>query len=67
MEERFRITIKAARINAGKSLDEAAKELGINKRTLINYEKGATSPGWDMIDKFCSCYSVPVDHLKLKN
>lgn len=65
MNEPFKITIKAARINAGLSLADASCKLKINKRTLINYENGSTIPNWDTLDKICACYKVPIDLLKI--
>lgn len=67
MNEPFRISIKAARVNAGFSLDEASKRLDINKRTLINYENGTTVPAWDTLDKISKCYNVSIDNLRLSN
>ena len=65
MNEPFRISIKAARVNAGLSLDEASERLDIKKRTLINYENGTTIPTWDALDKISKCYEIPIDNLRL--
>ena len=35
----LKITLKAARVNAGLTLEEAAKTLGISRSTLISWEK----------------------------
>lgn len=65
MNEPFRISIKAARVNAGYSLDQASDLLKIKKRTLINYENGTSVPTWDALDKISKCYEVPIDNLRL--
>lgn len=65
MNEPFRISIKAARVNAGYSLDQASDLLNIKKRTLINYENGTSVPTWDALDKISKCYEVPIDNLRL--
>lgn len=39
-----KITLAAARVNAGYSQKEAASRLKINERTLQNYESGANVP-----------------------
>lgn len=39
MEEKLQITLTAARVNAGFSLDEVAKKLQKTKGTIINWEK----------------------------
>ena len=62
----FRISIKAARINVNLSLDEAAKKIGVNKRTLINYEKGTTIPNWETADKMSDVYGIPTDYLRFE-
>ena len=43
METKLQITLTAARVNAGYSLDEVAKEMKKTKGTIINWEKGRTS------------------------
>jgi transcriptional regulator with XRE-family HTH domain len=58
-----RITLKAARVNAGHSQREAAKLLGISPATLQNYEAGATVPDWDMVKKIETTYNFPSDYI----
>lgn len=55
------ITLKAARVNAGFTQKEAAKQLGISKTTLQNYEMYRTVPGIDMAQKIADLYGLPVD------
>lgn len=38
----YRISLEAARVNAGISQKEAAKRLGINVGTLSNWERGVS-------------------------
>ena len=40
----MKITVKAARVNAGLTQAEVCAKLGINKGTLISYEKYRTIP-----------------------
>ena len=40
MEKRLQITLTAARVNAGFSLDEVAEKMQKSKSTIINWEKG---------------------------
>lgn len=54
-----KITLKAARVNAGLSQEEAAVKLGINRATLHSYEIGKTTPDWDMIVEMESIYGYP--------
>ena len=37
-----KITLKAARVNAGMTQDEAAGFLGKTKQTIVNWENGVT-------------------------
>lgn len=58
-----KITLKAARVNAGLSQKEAAEKLNISKCTLANYEKGIFSPSWDMVKKIGNLYDFPIDFI----
>ena len=57
------ITIKAARVNVGLTQESAAKELGITRATLANYESGKTTPDIEMGKKIASLYKTSVDEL----
>lgn len=58
-----KITIRAARINAGFSQKDAAYRLGVSNKTLGNWEKGITFPPADKILAICELYGVPYDML----
>ena len=60
MNEFPKITLEAARVNAHLQQKEAAKRLGINARTLANYEKGRTVPDMNMGKKIEEVYNFPV-------
>lgn len=53
------MTLKAARVNAGLTQKKAAEMLGISEYTLINYEKGKSSPDVHVLKKIENLYSVP--------
>ena len=57
----MQITLKAARVNAGKTVMEASKALGIGKDTLIKWEKnsGFVNPIWQ--EKISEAYGIPID------
>ena len=57
------ITLKAARVNAGFTLDEAADRLGTTKPTLISYEKGNTSPTVDKLEEMCRLYGCRMESI----
>lgn len=56
-----KITLKAARVNAGYSQREAAERLGISNKTLCSWENGKTFPDQPMIEKLCELYGVTYD------
>ena len=56
-----KITLKAARVNAGYSQKEAAEHLGISNKTLCSWENGKTFPDQPMIEKLCGLYGVTYD------
>lgn len=58
-----RISLKAARVNANLSQQEAAKRLGISKATLQNYEVGNTVPDILLSRKIEDVYGFPIDFI----
>lgn len=56
-----KISLKAARVNAGLSQKEAANKLGISNKTLCSWENGKTFPDQPMIEKICVLYVVTYD------
>ncbi|MBQ6713201.1 MAG: helix-turn-helix transcriptional regulator [Selenomonadales bacterium] len=59
----MKITARAARVNKGFNMEEAAKLLGITRKTLWNYEMGETSPTLDTVKKMVVLYGVPQEKL----
>lgn len=58
MENDFKITLKAARVNKGFSQIDAANALGVSVVTLRSWEKGITFPNVEQIKKLEDVYSV---------
>lgn len=56
-----KITLAAARVNAGFSQVEAAKKIGVSSRTLSSWENGKTFPDAKQLMFLCSLYNWPVD------
>ena len=56
-----KITLSAARVNAGYSQKAAAELLGVSNKTLCNWENGKTYPDQPMIEKICNLYGVTYD------
>lgn len=61
----MKITLRAARVNANIKQEEAARAIGVDKATIINWEKGRTSPRLDQMDKLCRLYNAPIDDIFL--
>jgi len=60
-----KISLCAARVNAGLSQKEAAMKIGITVKTLQNYENGKTSPNWNTVRKIEKAYAFPIDYIFL--
>lgn len=52
------ITLKAARVNAGLRLKDAAEKLGVTDSTLRNWERGKTFPSVPQIGAIESLYKI---------
>ena len=58
-----RITLKAARVNAGYTQKEAAILLNIGNKTLSSWENGTTFPNAEKIRCICELYNVTYNDL----
>ena len=59
----IKISLRAARINAGYSQKEASDLLKISNKTLCNWENGKTFPDQPMIEKLCKLYKLTYDQI----
>lgn len=62
-----KLTLKAARINAGLTQKEAAKKLGVSYQTLSRYENEPTKMPVRVAIEACGLYKVNFDSLFFKN
>ena len=60
----MKISLKAARINAGLTQSEAAERIGVSVSTIKNWEAGKKFPSQPQIDKICEVYRVVYDNIK---
>lgn len=60
-----KISIKAARVNAGLTQEKAARQLGISPDTLARYEKDSGKLSLEMLNKLSELYKIPTNFLKL--
>ncbi|MBW7635476.1 helix-turn-helix transcriptional regulator [Bacillus licheniformis] len=59
----IKITLRAARVNAGLKLTEAADLFGINKDTLAKYERDSTNVPRSFFIKIERIYKIPVENI----
>lgn len=60
----FRISLRAARINAELTQEQAAKLMGRNKQTIVNWESGKTKISFGDVLRLCQVYDVPVEYIR---
>ena len=61
----LKITLTAARVNAGYTIDEVARKMQKNKVTIINWEKGRTSMKVPEFEELCNLYKISKDYIIL--
>ena len=54
----MKISLKAARVNAGLTQSEVAKKLRKNKQTIVNWEMGRSLPDVANFAALCSFYGA---------
>lgn len=57
----YKISMKAARVNAGKTQEEVAKALRVAKQTIVSWENGKTSPTVEKAREYCEFCNAPYD------
>lgn len=60
----MKITLKAARINAGLKQIDVANKLSVNITTISNWESGKTKPSIENFRKLCELYKWPENCIK---
>jgi len=63
INQRLKISLKAARVNANLTILEAAKLLGIGKDTLIKWEKEPRIVNTLKQENISSVYKIPIDNI----
>lgn len=59
----LKITLRAARINAGLTQRQVAKELGVVSKTISNWESGKSIIKAFQLISLCQLYGVSVDNI----
>ena len=59
-----RLYLWEARLFAGISFEDAAKQLHIQKKTMYNWETQKTAPSMENAVKLCTLYNVPIHSIR---
>lgn len=58
-----KITLRAARVNAGLTQKEVAEKLKVSNKTVWAWESGKAMPKVDKIDAICNLYGRSYDEI----
>ena len=61
----YQVSLKAARVNAGLTVKEAAEKCQVSAQAIINWEKGRYVPNLATTKFLADLYQVPLDNLIL--
>ena len=61
----MKITLKAARVNAGLTQEEAAERCHVSVQSLIKWEKGIVIPNFRTLTTLSEIYEIPQDNIFL--
>lgn len=61
------ISLRSARVNAGLTMKEAAKIVGIHHETLSKYENNSADIPMSLLNKLSNLYQIPTDYIFLGN
>lgn len=59
----MRVTIKAARVNAGLTQQEFAQKVNVGTKTVQNWESGASSPRADKMPEICGVLGCKIEDI----
>ena len=59
----MKISLRAARVNAGLTQDEVAKSVKKSKNTIVSYEKGRSVPDIETGKALARLYGMSVDDI----
>lgn len=64
-KDTIQISLAAARVNAGLTQDDVAREFKVSKQTVINWEKGKVEPSLFVMKALSEFYKIPIDNIFL--
>lgn len=67
MKDCFRISMAAARVNAGLTQEQVAAIMKLSKNTIINWEKGRITPKPAQFKMYCEVVGIDEDLISLES
>lgn len=61
----LKISLKAARVNAGLTLNEVAKMSNVSVSALSSWENGETEPKFSQVLRLIEIYNIPIDNISI--
>ena len=61
----FKISLAAARVNAGLTQNDVAQALKVGKQTVVSWEKGKSEPKMSQSRQLSELYKMPLDYIFL--
>ena len=58
-----KITLRAARVNAGITQKAASDAVGVGNKTMVKWEKGTAYPNVKQAIVLCRLYGIPFDDI----
>lgn len=65
-ENKFQITLAAARVNAKMTQADVAREMETTIQTVLNWEHGRSEPTIGQARKLSNLFAVPLNHIFFK-
>lgn len=65
MSDNFKITMAAARVNAGMTQNQVAEALHVSNKTIVKWENGYVIPRFIQLKAFCDVVNVPIERIFL--
>ena len=59
----LKISLAAARVNAGMSQEQLCKVLRVSKTTLCNWEKGYKEPTYNAVRRVSELSGIPMEYI----
>lgn len=65
--ENLKITLAAARVNAGLTQNEVARKMKVSRQTIMKWEHNKLIPKPAEILMLSQIYNIPIDNIFLRN